>query len=352
MPRDASQFGRAQNVVAKRFALQTCPKSNPASVGLIVYARAGDGFGAIVKFDVILTNPPFQDSVNRKKTPHKLWIEFTLSVFDRLLKEGGSLVQVSPMSFASPSNKVLNLMTSNRTRTLRVGTEAHFPGIGSSFSDYWIEKAPPLNETLVVTPTEQFAVKIDSRTQYLPNDLSELSLSIHSKVMFGHHERLSVEWDYVGAHNIRRFDASPSLVEVADAEHPFPVFHTNRSIWWSSVRQEWADLPKVMWTRSGYTKPFFDNGVHGGTDMVYFVRSVNSNEGTLLAGTLNSALFQYIFRTARWSGFGNERVFTNLPVVPAQKPLTDSQIYRFFRLTREEVNYVQESLAPRRGKNQ
>jgi hypothetical protein len=74
-----------------------------------------------MKFDVILTNPPFQDSVNRKKTPHKLWIDFTLAVFDRLLKPGGSLVQVSPASFSSPSNVVLGLMEENQTRVLRFG---------------------------------------------------------------------------------------------------------------------------------------------------------------------------------------------------------------------------------------
>ena len=63
-----------------------------------------------MRFDNILTNPPFQDTVNRKKTPHKLWIDFTLDVFDRLLKDGGNLLQVSPASFASPSNVVPDLM--------------------------------------------------------------------------------------------------------------------------------------------------------------------------------------------------------------------------------------------------
>jgi hypothetical protein len=97
-----------------------------------------------LKFDVILTNPPFQDSVKRNKTPHKLWIDFTKAVFDRLLVDGGVLCQVSPASFASPSNVILDVMRENQTLVLRTDTEAHFrkANVGSSFSDYLIRKTP------------------------------------------------------------------------------------------------------------------------------------------------------------------------------------------------------------------
>jgi hypothetical protein len=302
-----------------------------------------------MKFDLILTNPPFQDSANRKKTPHKLWIDFTLSVFDRLLADGGSLVQVSPASFASPSNVVLDLMSEHQTRTLRFDTGHHFPAVASTFSDYWIEKVPHhASPTSVRTADGQFEIILDSSFAYLPNDLCQLSLSIHSKVMFSGIEPLPVAWDYVTAHNIRRHDEIPSLVEMRDDRHPYPVFHTNRSTWWSSNRQEWADCKKVMWTRSGYTKPFYDNGELGGTDMVYFIKVDSDEEGLSLVRLLNSQLFQYIFKTAKWSGFGNERVFTGLPCVAHEHLLTDDQVYERFGVTPEEVNYIERSLEPGR----
>ncbi|OJV80169.1 MAG: hypothetical protein BGO37_01910 [Cellulomonas sp. 73-92] len=302
-----------------------------------------------MKFDVILTNPPFQDRINRKKTPHKLWIDFTLNVFDRLLREGGSLVQVSPASFASPSNVVLDLMAKHQTHVLRLETEHHFPDIASTFSDYWIEKSPnDARPTLVSIGDEHFKVELDDRVRYLPNDLSRLSLSIHSKVMFAGGPKLPVEWDYVTAHNIRRYDNNPSLRENQDADHPYPVFHTNKSTWWSSIRQGWADHRKVMWTRSGYTKPFYDAGVLGGTDMVYYVRVATDAEGRALAHNLNSALFQYVYKTAKWSGFGNERVFAGLPQVPSDSCLTDDEMFALFSLTHEEVEYVRGTLGTRR----
>lgn len=105
---------------------------------------------------------------------------------------------------------------------------------------------------------------------------------------------------------------------------------------------------KVMWTRSGYTKPFFDPGRLGGTDMVYFVRVGSETEGLALAANLNSELFRYVLKTAKWSGFGNERVFAGLPELPRDRGLSNEEMFDLFELTSEEVDYVRAALEPRR----
>lgn len=302
-----------------------------------------------MKFDVVLTNPPFQDTLRRKKTPHKLWIDFTKRVFWNYLREGGSYVQVSPTSFSSPSNGVLEILTKHQTKKIRLGTEAHFPGIGSTFSDYWIVKTKNGGEaTDIESPIGRFACNLDDSVLYLPNDFSQHSLEIHKKVMFANRGKLLVEWDYVVAHNIRRHDPEPTLKTEETDTHRYPVFHTNRSVWWSSVEQPWARSKKVMWTRSGYTRPFFDDGVLGGTDMVYFIRVDSQEHGQNLVHNLNSTLFRYIFKTARWSGFGNERVFAQLPELPVNERLDDRQIFELFGLSSEEVEYVERFMASRK----
>ncbi len=274
-----------------------------------------------------------------------------MSVFTRLLTDGGSLVQVSPSSFGSPSNAVLGLMSQHQTRLLRFDTGHHFPSVGSTFSDYWIEKSSHQGlPTAIHSPKGQFEIMLDKSLRYLPNDFGPLSLSIHSKVMFSDRERLDVAWDYVTAHNIKRYGEMPSLVEEKDDLHPHPVFHTNRSTWWSSERQSWACLKKVMWTRSGYTKPFYDAGELGGTDMVYYIEVDSEEDGISLSRFLNSKLFKYIFKTAKWSGFGNERVFTSLPKINHQQLKDDEDVYNYFGLDAEEVKYVEQSLVSSRRK--
>lgn len=294
-----------------------------------------------MKFDVILTNPPFQDRGSRGRTPHKLWIEFTEQSFFRYLAEGGILCQVSPSSFQSPSNRILELMKRHETQWLDLDPAKHFEGIGSSFADYAIRKAPTSSEgTEVIRGGRTFRSVLDEGVMYLPNDLSDMSLEIHRKVIFDTREKLEVERDYVTCHNIR-LRRDDTLSKTKTDVHVYPVLHTNRQVWWSAVRQDWASDPKVMWSRSGYTLPFFDAGELGGTDMVYFVRVPSEEAGRNLAAHLNSTLFRYIFRTARWSGFGNERVFDALPALPLDAAMSDRELCDFFHLTSEEAIYVE-----------
>jgi hypothetical protein len=102
-----------------------------------------------------------------------------------------------------------------------------------------------------------------------------------------------------------------------------------------------------MWTRSGYFKPFYDNGIYGGTDMAYYVLVESKRKGQMLAHNLNLMLPQYILRTAKWSGFGNERVFSSIPNLP-NKFLTDEEIFALFSLSLEEVTYVRKFMEPGR----
>lgn len=312
-----------------------------------------------LKFDLILTNPPFQDTVNRNSTPHKLWIDFTKAVFDRLLADGGVLCQVSPASFGSPSNVVLDLMRENQTLVLRYDTEHHFQATnlkpGSTFSDYAVCKAPTGNAlTSVVTSLESFPLRLDEKVWYLPNDLSPVSIGIHSKVIWGYEgERLPVEWDYVTCHNINRYaqrskHKKVTLSENPGEEFPFPAYHTTGKCWWSSIQPEYLTAPKVIWSRSGYMKPIADPGKYAVTDMAYFVRVKDVSEAENLAHNLSRSLIKYISLSAKWSGFGNERVFAALPSLPRNLKLSDREIYEMFSLSEEEVNYVEAFLAPKR----
>lgn len=298
-----------------------------------------------MKFDIILTNPPFQDSKRRGKTPHKLWIDFTRAVFDRLLADGGVLCQVSPASFRSPNSIVLDLMKEHRTSLIRFDTEDHFPTVGSTFADYTIYKEPgDGSPTRVVIDGRQMDLVLDEEVFYLPNDLTPEGLSIHRKVVFHPTRKLAVNWDYVTCHNIRLKDPDSTLSRTPTAKHVNKVFHTNAQVWWTSLVQDFAGKRKVMWTRSGYTKPFYDPGTMGGTDMVYYVLVDSDDEGRALAHNMNLALMRYIYTTAKWSGFGNERVFAALPDLPRDRPFTDDELFALFSLNDAEVAHVRRLL--------
>jgi len=293
-----------------------------------------------MKFDLILANPPFQDSTNRGKTPHKLWIDFTRIAFEKLLVQEGYLHQVSPASFQSPSNKVLQIFKDFKVIYIDLRTSKFFPEVGSTFSHYLVQNLRCDDEiTMVYQEEKEILLQLNEHVFYLPNDLCAESISIHKKFMFSGAERFDVKWDYVSCHNIL-LKRSDTLSKVKTEKHVYPVFHTNNQIWWSQIKQKHLEAKKVMWTRSGYFKPFFDDGTLGGTDMAYYIEVKNITQGKNLASNLNLKLPQYIFKTAKWSGFGNEKVFSALPKLPLRK-MTDPEMYSLFQLSESEVDYVE-----------
>jgi hypothetical protein len=287
----------------------------------------------------VVSNFPFQNRVSAGKTQHKIWIKMTKHFHD-MLENNDEMLLVSPQSWGSPSNKVLRIFQDNEVRYINFDSGEYFPDVGSSFSDYHIIKQGKSTGTTKLTINEEnYDYQIDNSLLYIPNDICDLSLSIHQKVIFSQKNKLPVKHDYSTCHNIL-LKKSDTLSKTQTAKHIHPVFHTNRQTWFSSRRQDFSDKIKIMWTRSGYTKPFYDDGMLGGTDMMYYVLVGNESDGKNLARTLNSDLFQYIFKTAKWSGFGNEKVFKALPNILGINFHTDREMYEYFNLSDEEIEYL------------
>jgi tRNA1(Val) A37 N6-methylase TrmN6 len=292
----------------------------------------------ISHFDIVFVNPPFEDRNNRKKTPHKLWIDFTLKTFNEWLKPNGYLYQISPDSFSSPSSKILKLFREKNVQQLHFNQGGHFKNVAVSIAWYIVQNSTEnLNNTTNVN--NLFNIKINDELIYIPNDNNPISLSIHKKIMFDTKDKYVIAKDYVTCHNIRLKDENSVLSKTKTDKHIYPIFHTNKQVWYSSVKQEYMDKKKVMWTRSGYTKPFYDKGIYGYTDLAYFILVDSDLQGENINHNLNSELFKYIFKTARWSGFGNDKVFYALPKLPDKK-MNDIELFDYFKLTDEERLYV------------
>lgn len=340
-----------------------------------------------MKFDIVIGNPPFQDNINKKKTQHKIWPAFTEKVFSEWLNESGYLGWITPQSWGSPSNKILELLKSKEVLYMNMDTSKYFPDVASTFSHYVIKNSSNNGKTCFVINGNKFRTNFDENVGYVPSDINSKSINIHGKVMFSDREVYDVGYDYVTCHNVivhrltkleekllshvnsLSTKTGPSLQKACDkiselaqkrksakitiskektSEHVYPVLHTNKQTWFSSIKQDFSDSKKVMWSRSGYTKPFFDNGTLGCTDMGYYILVDSDQEGKDLEKFLNSDLMSYIFKTAKWSGFGNEKVFCSIPVYDYSNGLNNSDIYNFFDISEQEVEYIDSVLNPTR----
>ena len=66
----------------------------------------------------------------------------------------------------------------------------------------------------------------------------------------------------------------------------------------------------------------------------------DTESGENLAHNMNSLLMRYIFKTAKWSGFGNEKVFCRLPNLPTDRKMSDDDVFDHFDITEQEREYV------------
>lgn len=304
----------------------------------------------------IVGNPPFQDNTNRGKTQHKIWIDFTKKMLNDILDENGYIGWVTPSSFLSPSNKILQFFKEYDCIFISFDTNQFFkkennePGI--SMAHYVIHKSRNKTITHVIKNTKSFKLKIDENTLYLPNDLNENSCSIHQKVIILQKNFYDLKYDYVTCHNIqlktKKINCPISKVETDI--HIYPLLHTNPQTWYSSIQQDCFNKKKVMWTRSGETTPFYNDGNLGITDMGYYIEVDSEKNGLILEHNLNLKLFKYIFNTAKWSGFGNEKIFERIPILPNVK-MTDTELYDYFKLSYDEVEYLESYLENKIKKN-
>jgi len=288
----------------------------------------------------VFVNPPFHDEEGQGSTQHKLWIDLTIKTFDEWLSPDGLLYQISPESFSSPSSKILNIMKDKNTKHIHFNQRDYFPTVGTTISWYLIENKLSENKCKI---NDNYELDL-SKVIYIPQDPCTESVSIHNKVMFADNNKIDMKYDYVTCHNViilraKRTKTHSTLSKTKTETHIYPVFHTNKQVWYSELKQDILDKKKVMWTRSGYTKIFYDKGIQGITDMGYYVLVDTDEEGETLVHNLNLNLFNYILRSARWCGFGNEKVFELLPDL-REKKYTEDEMNEYFKLSESEISYI------------
>ena len=84
-------------------------------------------------------------------------------------------------------------------------------------------------------------------------------------------------------------------------------------------------------------EPIFDNGKLGFTENQMYYLTNNKK----YVDVLNSKLYRFIFSICKWSGFNSHLIFKNIPYI--DNFTTDEDIYRLFKLTKDEINLIEDN---------
>ena len=289
-----------------------------------------------MKFDVVVGNPPFQSNNPKgegRKQPknHNSWGKFADKAINELVKPDGYVAFVTPDSWMSPSNDLFNLFKTKQLVYANLDCGDYF-NVGSSFT-FWVVKNTPIH-----MPSTIGDMQVDLRKMpYLPRN-PLVTTSIHLKVLDFASDKISCLSD-----NTCSSSRSQAVLHVAkkkNAEFCYPMHHTNAQTLYGRRKTKHYDNAKIIWTLSGYYKPFLDLGQMGCTEASQYILVNDEQEGNNVLSYMNSKLYNFIVTTAKWSGFLNGKVFKLLPKLE-NRHWSDQEIYELFNLTPEEISIVE-----------
>ena len=302
-------------------------------------------------FDIIIGNPPYQqvdEKGHSKGGGNNLYSKFIYKVYE-LLNKNGYLVFINPPTYfgvgRSNNKNDMNIRKDifNNCNILYINLEEcnkYFPNIGSLFIYYILQKKNIVNENLEIickynniNHTSIINQQLLNDMIYIPYLLTNMSINICKKIR-------DIE-NKLKIFNQMIFDKrSPYVSSIKTDEFKHPIQATGVQVVYSSKSCKNQYNKKVLMSRSGYLRPFYDNGVIGIGSDCFSCLVNNEEDGNYIIKLLESILYTFYININKWSGFHHIKVLQDLPYIEI-KNIDDEKIYKYFKLNAEEINFVE-----------
>ena len=275
--------------------------------------------GEIMKFDVIVGNPPFQSEKRTGTQP--LWPLFVEQGF-KLLKPDGHLAMITPNKWCGHTTNVIkgkiklyrDRFRGKLTYCNIQECSKHFPGVGGyadCFSYFVINNAGSTKFT-AVTKSGKFVVNSD-QFEFLPiNYLSPLASSILKKVKTNN--TFNFKQVSVGFENS---NSGAVVISMAQRLH--------------------YDTLNIYYDKNSSFTATSKSTVSG-------VTSTNSSQ-EIIDSIFRSKLFKFLHKIF-WNNDNFGTTFYNsLPFLDISKKWSDEEIFNYFKLSKSEVEYIDKILS-------
>jgi methylase of polypeptide subunit release factors len=295
-----------------------------------------------MKFDVVVGNPPYQNK--EENADGALWLRFVNKGMEHLAQDG-KLMFITPTSWVGKQSNTKKAdwssFTDNHVELYKVLNKAekekHFGGVGSSFGYYILSKGKGLTKIVFedgTTSNYQLVPK-----EPLPNTITKTSFSIHQKI--ANVKKLQFESSFKFHSQVLKQKGIVSDVKGGVFKHT--TYFSHNLIRYTSEKQDiYADI-KVMIPNVGTIANAWVGSNCNLTEDVTFVKVNSVQEGDNLVLILKSKMFLYIGNQYR-SGRNLGLAIKFLPLLDMSKQWLDSEIYKHFNLTQEEIDYVEDNV--------
>jgi hypothetical protein len=300
-----------------------------------------------MKFDCLLTNPPYQDSSHseKKNTLWRKWIKFN----DQLVKDNGVFSLVIPSSWmgSSPVLKENFLHSENKqvkyniTHINRDECKKHFAGIGSTFSYFVMENSKYQGNTSIISKNINGEIEVEnglnlnnSIVDVFPRDLTDIGLSIIDKTLNNNLQKLGIINNTYN-HSVHRAKWRNEQID----EFIYPIQNTPSKLYWYNYPHIHQGLLKLLIP----TTTYFRNqlvSVNGVTQSFCYYLIDENQDSNIVSNNINNKLFDYLNECFRYANWNSVNLLRKLPNLPLDVFLNDNEIYEYFNLTEDEINHI------------
>jgi site-specific DNA-methyltransferase (adenine-specific) len=300
-----------------------------------------------MKFDVVIGNPPYQESkTHGKKVTGNgaLWVKFTIQAID-LCKNDGYVSFIIPDSWTAPT---YDLMGSRKSifndyfkqydlQYVNLDVKKYFLTVGIDPSAFLLKKSSKYSVTKFVTPKGDVSIDVNTMS-FITRDVNATALRIHEKVLSRHKNKrlFKMRWT--------KTVTGITAQEDKDKEFKYPSIdhHSNKPVRWANSVDPDASKRKILIPYVGsYQCIVDDTGMYGAKESVSVLFLDQNDVGSYCRNFFNSKLVSYILNKNRWTQYTLAQILNYIPVEDFTVEWSDEKIYQHFGLTQEEIDYVE-----------
>jgi len=295
------------------------------------------------KYDLIVANPPYAkllENGKRSSKNHNLIKDFIEKALSQL-KPYGYLLFITPDNWMSYSdrNSLIEILTGLQIIHLDIhSAKKYFTKIGSSFTWYIIQNCS-FYKNINITGiwkniTYKSSVKSTQR-KYIPLLYNQLVQDILLKTV---DNTTLHKFSIKTSSYLHKYTKKQFINNIQDNIYIYKLIHTPNQTVYSSKPHKYQDGYKVFISTTDKYKVFIDSC--GMTQSVVFILCSNKEEAIKYAHILQHPLYIFINNICRWGNFNNIRILQNFPIPNIEYTGKYQEIYNYFNITDEEVNYI------------
>lgn len=319
----------------------------------IKYIKNIDKIKSMPKFDVVVGNPPYQSSTKESNRANALWPIF-LDLFFKMTKENGYVGIFIPSTWmnSSPNEKVRGRLTVSQVRSAilknknikYINNKSYIRNlfdVGVEVGYLIAQNNKKIEKTKYETDEGEMNLYLNEMI-LIPKNINSTIYSILEKTIYNNNiEKIksNPNPDPRFTSDLRHFEFMSTQ---KDEEHKYPSCNTSaqydKGIYlWSSIPHPYQYDKKIIFSDSGYAKPFYDDGKFGLNSHSLAIFVNDEEEAKLIINYLNSDFVKFIEKIMPTSGFatGMAKFINYLPKV------NSSNYYKELNLTKEEIDYIE-----------